>query len=310
MYDVVMFPVTVAGSVHAVVTVYACRAREPFGADELGLVQAVLDQSLPVFGHALELRHTQRVALALQRSLLTDPPTADGLQIVARYLPSSDADEVGGDWYDSFVLPDGTTTLIIGDVAGHDLAAADAMSKMRNMLRGLAVDRQEPPGDILRRLDVSTQLLGIEEATATCVYSRIEGPVGGPWQLHFSVAGHPPPLLVTADGEARYLDAVQDVMLGGLAPERERAGTVEPLPPGSTVLLYTDGLVERSDEDIDQGLERLRRHAARLAIERLDDFCRALVAGPSATSGDDIALIAARLPGAGGARPRGSATVG
>lgn len=309
VHDVVMFPVTVAGSVHAVFTVYACRGREPFSRDELGLVRAVLDQCLPVFSHALELRHTQRIALALQRSLLTDPPTVDGLEIVARYAPSSMADEVGGDWYDSFVLPDGATTLIIGDVAGHDLTAAVTMSKMRNMLRGLVVDRQEPPGDILRRLDVSTQILDTEEGTATCVYARIEGESGGPRQLHFSVAGHPPPLLVTADGEARFLDAAQDIMLGGLAPNKERASTTEPLPPGCIVLLYTDGLVERADEDIDQGLERLRRDAARLATEPLDEFCRALVEGPSATSNDDIAVIAARLPGPEGQEPEGSATV-
>ncbi len=309
VHDVVMFPVTIAGSVHAVVAVYACRPRQSFGRDELGLVRAVLDQSLPVFSNTLELRHTQRIALALQRSLLTDPPLVDGLEIVARYLPSSMADEVGGDWYDSFVLPDGATTLIIGDVAGHDLTAAVAMSKMRNMLRSLVVDRQEPPGDILRRLDVSTQILGTEEGTATCVYARIEGPAGGPWQLHFSVAGHPPPLLVTAEGEARYLDAAQDIMLGGLAPDQERASTIEPLPPRSTVLLYTDGLVERPDEDIDVGLERLRRQAARLAGEPLDDFCRTLVSGPAADSSDDIAVIAARMPGPGGQEPEGSATV-
>ncbi|WP_078888423.1 SpoIIE family protein phosphatase [Streptomyces sclerotialus] len=309
VHDVVMFPVTVAGSVHAVVAVYACHDREGFSRDELRLVRAVLDQSLPVFSTSLELRHTQRIALALQRSLLTDPPVVDGLEIVARYLPSSMADEVGGDWYDSFLLPDGATTLIIGDVAGHDLTAAVAMSKMRNMLRGLVVDRQEPPGDILRRLDVSTQILGTEEGTATCVYARIEGPEGGPWQLHFSVAGHPPPLLVTAEGEARFLDAAQDIMLGGLAPDQERASTKEPLPPRSTVLLYTDGLIERADEDIDEGLERLRRHAARLATEPLDDFCRALVAEPAASSNDDIAVIAARMPGPEGQEPEGSATV-
>ncbi|POX37804.1 serine/threonine protein phosphatase [Streptomyces sp. Ru73] len=310
VHDVVMFPVTVAGSVHAVVAVYACGERERFARDDLRLVRAVLDQSVPVFSTSLELRHTQRIALALQRSLLTDPPLVDGLEIVARYLPSSRADEVGGDWYDSFVLPDGATTLIIGDVAGHDLTAAVAMSKMRNMLRGLVVDRQEPPGDILRRLDVSTQILATEEGTATCVYARIEGAEGGPWQLHFSVAGHPPPLLVTAGGEARFLDAAQDIMLGGLAPDQERASAIEPLPPGSIVLLYTDGLVERPDEDIDEGLERLRRHAARLAGEPLDDFCRELVAGPAETSNDDIAVIAARMPGAAGQEPEGSATVG
>ncbi|WP_073946393.1 SpoIIE family protein phosphatase [Streptomyces kebangsaanensis] len=294
--EVALLPVPVLGEIQAVVALYAAD-REPFGPEEISLAEEVLDRTAPAFGRLLELRRTRRVALALQESLLSDPPEVPGVDIAARYAPSAAANEVGGDWYDSFVIPDGATALIIGDVSGHDLQASVTMSKMRNMLRGIAVDRREPPGDVLRRLDRATQLLGPEEGLTTCVYARIEEAAGGGRRLCYSVAGHPPPLLVTADGRARFLKNAQDVMLGGLKPDGlPRASAAEPLEPGSTVLLYTDGLVERPAEHLDQGLERLRRHAAELARAPLSTFCDTLLREASTVSGDDIALLAARLP--------------
>ncbi len=296
VHDLVMIPITVGEVVVSVLTAYASGDRPPLGPAELALIRDLIEQSKPSLGHILEYRRTQRIALDLQRSLLTEPPRLDDLEIVARYEPSPMADEVGGDWYDSFVLPDGAVTLIIGDVAGHDLPAAITMGKMRNMLRGLVVDRQEPPGDILRRLDLGTQILNPEETTTTCVLARVEHAPGGRRQLHYSVAGHPPPLLVGPEGTARYLDRAQDVLLGGLATDLVRSSSVEPLPPGSTVFLYTDGLIERPGQDIDSGLAWLRRKAAGLATVPLADFCRELVAGVVAESNDDIAVVAVRVP--------------
>ncbi|MEU7197677.1 SpoIIE family protein phosphatase [Streptomyces xinghaiensis] len=296
VHDIVMVPITVGDVVVSVLTAYACGDRPPLGSTELTLIRDLIDQSKPSLGHILEYRRTQRIALALQQSLLTEPPRLDDLEIIARYEPSAMADEVGGDWYDSFVLPDGAVTLIIGDVAGHDLAAAITMGKMRNMLRGLVVDRQEPPGDILRRLDLGTQILNPEETTTTCVLARVEHAPGGRRQLHYSVAGHPPPLLVGPEGTARFLDQGQDVLLGGLATDMVRNSAVEPLPPGSTVFLYTDGLIERPGQDIDDGLAWLRRKAAGLATVPLADFCRELVEGVAEQSNDDIAVVAVRVP--------------
>ncbi|GAA1005152.1 serine/threonine protein phosphatase [Streptomyces sp. F-3] len=294
--EVALLPVVVLGEIRAVVALYAAD-REPFSAEEISLVEEVLDRTAPAFGRLLELRRTRRVALALQESLLGAPPEVPGLDIVARYASSAAANEVGGDWYDSFVTPDGATALIIGDVSGHDLQASVTMSKMRNMLRGIIVDRRMPPGDVLRRLDRATSLLGPEEGTVTCVYARIEETAGGGRQLSYSVAGHPPPLLVTADGRARFLEDAQDLLLGGLKPHGLlRASATEPLEPGSTVLLYTDGLVEQPAEDLDQGLERLRRRAAGLARAPLSTFCDELLQEACTVSGDDIALLAARLP--------------
>jgi hypothetical protein len=162
------------------------------------------------------------------------------------------------------------------------------------MLRGLAIDRREPPGDTLRRLDIATELLD-GEGTATCILARLEGPDDGDWWLRYSVAGHPPPLLVTYEGEARYLeDAVNPIL--GVAYDMPRTSAVAVLPPRSTLLFYTDGLVEVPGEHLDMGLERLRRSGADLAREPLDTFCDKLLRMPMVCK-DDIAMIAVRLPG-------------
>ncbi|MFE6775763.1 SpoIIE family protein phosphatase [Streptomyces sp. NPDC057702] len=291
-----MLPVLVDGEVVAVVVAYACGDREPLSAADRDLMRELFERAHTPLSRALQLQRSQQVAKALQHSLLTPPPEVPDLAMAARYLASPAAAEVGGDWYDAFVLRDGATMLIIGDVAGHDLDAAVTMSRTRNMLRALAVDREEPPGDILRRLDVNTLVLSPQESTTTCVLARVEGPPGGPWRLHYSVAGHPPPLLVTWEGAACFLDDAQGILLGGLSPQEPRASSVRELPHGCTLLLYTDGLVERPDEDLDQGLERLRRHAVALAREPLDVFCDVLLAHPAQTGRDDIAMLALRLP--------------
>lgn len=235
---------------------------------------------------------TRSIAERLQRSLLPVLPEVEGLRLAARYAASSTTAQVGGDWYDSFVLPRGDTALAIGDVTGHDLDAAIAMSQLRNMLRGIAVDREEPPAEVLRRLDTANHSLQ-REATATCVYGLVKGPAHGPWELTFSSAGHPPPLLTTRDGRARYLDGGTGLLLG-MDPAMARDTARHTLPAHSTLVLYTDGLVERRDEPIDDALERLRRHAADLAHEPLDTFCDELLIALGADSTDDIAVLAVR----------------
>ncbi|OUC90289.1 SpoIIE family protein phosphatase [Streptosporangium minutum] len=294
--SLVLAPVVVDGTVVAVVAASVCGDRSPISAADVALMDQMLDNAHDAFSNAIEFRRTKRVALALQRSLLPEPPAVPGLRIAARYRPSAAAAEVGGDWYDCFRLRDGATMLTIGDVAGHDLPAAVTMSQIRNLLRGLAVDREEPVGGILRRLDLAMETL-YEEQTATCVLARMECSEDGGWQLNHSVAGHPPPLLVTGDGGGRFLDGFTDPLLG-LLPDLPRSSAVEPLPPDGTLLLYTDGLVERPGEDIDEGLARLCRQAAALAGEPLEMFCDALLSELAADGRDDIAMIAVRLPSA------------
>ncbi|MFF0537933.1 SpoIIE family protein phosphatase [Streptomyces coelicoflavus] len=293
--SVILLPVVVEGTVAALVTASVSGNRPPLGRPESELLRLVLKQAHAPLRSALEYQRTKQVALALQRSLLTDPPDLPDLELAVRYRPSNAAAEVGGDWYDSFSPTDGTLVLTVGDVTGHDLPAAVNMSQLRNMLRGLALDRRESTGDVLRRLDLSVQTLYLE-CTATCILGRVEREATGLFTFHYSVAGHPPPLLVGADGTARFLTEAQDPLLG-LVPDPHYVSAAETLPTGSTLLLYTDGLVERRDEDIDVSLERLRRHAIDAARLPLDDFCDALLATvPAADGDDDVAVVALRTP--------------
>ncbi|MEU3554757.1 SpoIIE family protein phosphatase [Streptomyces fragilis] len=235
---------------------------------------------------------TRGIAEQLQRSLLPVLPELPHLQVAARYVPSSVTAEVGGDWYDCFVLPRGDLAVTIGDVAGHDLAAAVAMSQLRSMLRGIAVDREEPPGEVVRRLDIANHTL-YREATATCVYGLVRGPEQGPWDFVHSAAGHLPPLLTTEDGETRYLEEGTGLMLG-TGFDMPRPATRVRLPPRATVLLYTDGLIERRGEGLEESLSRLRQHTADLAREPLDVFLDELLIRLGADGADDIALLALR----------------
>ena len=290
-HSMVLLPVVVDGSVAAVVTASACDDRPPITDDEVGLMGQMFEHAHDALSNAMRNQRTQRVAL----SLLAEPPDVPGLDIVARYRASPAAAEVGGDWYDSFVLRDGATVLVIGDVAGHDLAAAVGMGQLRNMLRGLAVDREEPPGDILRRLNVAMSTLAPDK-TGTCVLARVEDADSGGRRLNFAVAGHPPPVLVTADGDARLLDEAVNPLLG-LLVDQTYDSAVAAMPPRSTLLLYTDGLVEHPHENLDVGLGRLRAKASELAAEPLPAFCDGLLTGLPTTGTDDIALIAVRVPG-------------
>ncbi|WP_090934833.1 SpoIIE family protein phosphatase [Nonomuraea jiangxiensis] len=292
--SIALVPVIVDGAVAAVLDAVICGSREPIGPADVDLLGRMLDHAHAHLSNAMRFQRTQRVALALQNCLLPDPPDVPEMEITARYRPSATAVEIGGDWYDSFLLPDGATILTIGDVGGHDLAAAVTMSQLRNMLRGLAMDRREPPGDILRRLNVATEAL-YGDGTATCILARLEGPENGEWRLEYSVAGHPPPLLVTYEGEGRFLEGALNPLLG-YGNDQPRTSAVAMLPPRGTLLFYTDGLVERPGENLDDGLERLRRHAESLARAPIDDFSDQVLARMPIARKDDIAMIAVRLP--------------
>ncbi|SDD24987.1 PAS domain S-box-containing protein [Streptomyces prasinopilosus] len=254
------------------------------------------------------LYHEQRnVAETMQRQLLAPLPRVDHLRMAARYQPAQSTMEIGGDWYDAFLLSDGAMALVIGDVVGHDLEAASHMAEARNMLRALAWVHQEPPSVVMRCLDEAVTNTS-DAPMATVVFARVEGPEGGPWRLHWVNAGHPPPLLVTDEGDARFLTRHGPLigMNAALGLGLEWPDTCEDLPPECTLLLYTDGLVESRGRPIDLGMARLRHHASVLAGRTVDDFCDELLARLD-PGGDDVALLALRLcpdgTGAPGGRP-------
>ncbi|QIP82992.1 SpoIIE family protein phosphatase [Streptomyces sp. Tu 2975] len=288
----VVAPLRARREVFGALTLARVGGRRPFTAADLSLVDDLVRGLALGVDNARLYQETRSIAERLQRSLLPVLPDIEHLQLAARYAASSTTAQVGGDWYDSFVVPSGGTALVIGDVSGHNLDAAIAMSQLRSMLRGIAIDRQEPPETVLRRLDMANHSL-YREATATCIYGLVKGAAAGPWELTYSSAGHLPPLLTTADGDTRYLEEGAGLLLG-MDPDMPRAMGRHTLPAHSTVLFYTDGLIERRDESLDRAMVRLRQHTAALAHEPLDVFCDELLIGLGADSADDIALLAAR----------------
>ncbi|MFF6998992.1 SpoIIE family protein phosphatase [Streptomyces sp. NPDC008313] len=255
------------------------------------------------------LYHEQRnVAETMQRQLLAPLPQVDHLRMAARYLPAQRTMEVGGDWYDAFLLADGVMALVIGDVVGHDLQAAAHMAEVRNMLRALAWTHVEPPSMIMRRLDEAVTNTS-DAPMATLIFARIEGEEGGPWRLHWVNAGHPPPLLITPDGATRFLTRGHGPLIGMSATMHlglTWPDAYENLPAESTLLFYTDGLVESRDRPIDAGMAKLRHHASvlaqRLRARTVDDFCDQILQRLD-PRGDDTALLALRLPPAGAGTP-------
>jgi len=242
-----------------------------------------------------------QLAEALQRSLLTDPPALGETAVVVRYVPAAEAARVGGDWYDAFLQRDGSPVIVIGDVVGHDTAAAAAMGQLRGLLRGIAHHSGAGPAGVLRGLDEAMAHMHTE-TLATAAVARLEhigdeGGPAGPWRrLRWSNAGHPPPIVLTADGHVAVLGGrVGDLMLG-VDATAERAESTVDLLPGSTVLLYTDGLVERRGSTLDEGMARLTAAVRALTGRSLDELCDALLERMlEGTPQDDVALVAVRV---------------
>ncbi|MPQ98061.1 SpoIIE family protein phosphatase [Modestobacter sp. I12A-02628] len=237
-------------------------------------------------------RAGQRLSEMLQRSLLTDPPEPNDLRIAVRYQPATREAQVGGDWYDAF-LSSGGTTLVIGDVAGHDRTATAGMAQVRNVLRGVAQTVGEPPGAVLGALDRALQQLRVPTLT-TAVICQLDGPgPGGGRLLRWSNAGHPPPLVLHPDGTTELLWRRPDLLLG-VDPAAGRADHELVLEPGATLVLYTDGLVERRGESLDDAFERLRLAAAGLHDLPTEQVCDVLLGRLGSDAEDDVALLVLR----------------
>jgi len=279
------------GSAVAAFTEQSQRAAETF-ARQAALMLGYLQQL-----HSERAAHERehQVAATLQRSLLPTLPSIDGITCAARYLVSTDHAQVGGDWYDLFALPDGAIGLAIGDVMGHDLAAAAAMGQLRSVLRSYAYEGSSP-SVVLDRLDRLVQ--GFEMAeVATAIYGRLLLQ-GGTGTVLFANAGHLPPLVRRHDGTVSRLDRGASPLIGALAPGRARRSEAsEVLAPGSLLLLYTDGLVETREHDIDQGINRLSAALAALdpsaGPEVVCDALTAELVGPA--QDDDVALLAVHI---------------
>jgi PAS domain S-box-containing protein len=294
----VVLPLSAEGRTVGVLTLYQDAGREA-GADDLDTARLVADQAgLAVARVHLQSQQAQLVE-GLQRSLLTDPPEMTGMEVVVRYMPAAEAARVGGDWYDAFLQRDGWPVVVIGDVVGHDTAAAAAMGQLRGLLRGIAHHSGAGPAEVLRGLDEAIASMHTD-TLATAVVARLEpvGPTGrcGRRTLRWANAGHPPPIVLAPDGSVSVLgNATGDLMLG-VDPSAERAEPTAALAPGSTVLLHTDGLVERRHSTLDDGTARLVEQLRELAGLPLPELCDALLERLlRGTPEDDVALVAVRL---------------
>lgn len=252
-------------------------------------------------------REQRGLAEGLQRSLLTPPPESDHAQVTVRYMPAAQAAQVGGDWYDAFLQPSGAMVLVIGDVVGHDTHAAATMGQIRTIVRTLGAEDGHGPAEIMQRADAVMETLMVD-TMATVAVARLEQTdderARGITRVRWCNAGHPPPFVIDPDGNVRPLLGLKPELLLGVRPDTRRREQETVLDRDSVLILYTDGLVERRDQDLDTGLQRLQDTLEELAGHDLEQLCDELLARlvPDNTD-DDIAIVAVRLHPQDVARP-------
>jgi serine phosphatase RsbU (regulator of sigma subunit) len=298
-------PLHSRGQVAAVLTIARTSGSRPYSATDRDLVTALVDRAALVVENARVHARERTASETMQRALLPALlPQPDHLQLASRYQPAGLAQLVGGDWYDAFVDAAGATSLVIGDVAGHDVEAAATMGQLRTMLRMAGHDGARSSAGVLTAVDAACETLQ-QSVFATALVARIEGrtPGGdGDRVVRWSSAGHPPPLLLHADGTVEVLTLPVGLPLGVL-PDRTRPEHQLVLRPGATLLLYTDGLIEQGEDggtgrDLDHGLDRLVEELSAAAARGLgvEELCDRVVAVllPEAGAADDVALIAIR----------------
>ncbi|MEP7794650.1 SpoIIE family protein phosphatase [Sanguibacter sp. 25GB23B1] len=247
----------------------------------------------------LEIARARESSVALQQSLLTPPPEPDHLHVVVRYQPAALDLEIGGDWYDAFLTKDGATTLVIGDVAGHDYRAAASMGQLRGLIRAIAYDSALPPSQVLERSDQAIEGLNLGSASiATVVLARIEQTLPedtpGRRTVRWSNAGHPHPIIVRADGSVEVLARKNDLLLGVL-PTAERRDHTVTIDNGDTLVFYTDGLIERRGAAPEDSLAALRAALHDAHLVPVDDLATHLLEtlAPGHVD-DDVALVLIR----------------
>ena len=303
MHSVMVVPMRARGVTLGLVFFARHRRPEPFEQDDLLLAEEMTARAAVCIDNAGRYTRERTTAETLQRSLLPQIlPRQAAVEVAHRYLPAGARAGVGGDWFDVIPLSGERTALVVGDVAGSGLQASATMGRLRTAVRTLA-DIDLPPDELLTHLDdvvtrLSAETRTTEDADAagetgtTCLYA-VYDPVSRRCTL--ARAGHPPPVVISPDGTAEILDlpAGPPLGLGGLPFESVE---VE-LPEGSLLALYTDGLVESRDRDIDEGIDRLRTSLTQPAPS-LDALCDGVLAAlPRPRSEDDMALLLARTRG-------------
>jgi PAS domain S-box-containing protein len=264
---------------------------QSFDAPQRLALESMADRTASAIERARRSAHEHDVAVTLQHSLLPVVSDRPSVRIATRYEAGARGLDVGGDWYDVLELPDGRIALAVGDVVGRGLEAAATMGHLRSALGALAL-RGEGPGAVLQGLDGFARAAnGTHMATAAYVEMQPED-----GSLRYACAGHPPPVLMPADGPLRTLDGARSPLLEVMEVPRTRPVATERMSPGDTLVLYTDGLTERRNETPDVGLARLLRVLEDSRDRDPESICDALLqrVAPAGERHDDIAILCVR----------------
>jgi len=272
--------------------------RRDFPDETVDLLRLAADRASLAIARTRLYEHERRIAQELQRSLLPNVlPPVPGVTLAARYLPGGNGATVGGDWYDAIALPGGRVAVVIGDVVGRGIEAAATMGQMRSALRAILMQADDT-GAMAEQLNRFA--LGLGDCMLTTIVLAVFEPATG--ILRYTNAGHPPPLILGAGGieDAVYLENIPAPPMGVMDTPSYVQRTLQ-LEPGSTLLLYTDGLIEKSTEVLDVGLDRLRDAAAAVgAGGDLDALCEGVVSklvGAESAQLDDVTMIALHVLG-------------
>jgi len=277
-------PLLAEGKVIGVLHVGTLSPRE-FTGHDVDLLQLAADRAAMAV-QALNARVDRAAAAALQRSLVPLAlPAASGLEMAARYVPGTG--KVGGDWYDVFPLPSGEVCAVIGDVAGTGLEAAVIMGRIRSSLQSYALDTTDP-AQVLDRLD--RKLRHFEPETMATVLCAMISPSRG--HIRICSAGHLPPIIARPGQPAAEADITPNLLIGVPSQRRRQVSTLD-FPPGAVLCLYTDGLVERRDQPLDEGIARLRAAVTAQDPETACVSVMAAMAGYTPHT-DDVALLVLR----------------
>jgi CHASE3 domain sensor protein/anti-sigma regulatory factor (Ser/Thr protein kinase) len=297
---------TAAAGVEAILYVPVLQAGDVIAVISLGLpdgrpaavayAEATLDTLAPIVGEAIAraqlFEGEQQIAATLQNAMLGQERTDDErVSVAARYRAASQDLFVGGDWYDCIELANDRLALIVGDAVGHGVEATAAMGQLRSAAAGLA-EAVSDPAVLMRHLETFARRTPAATC-ATCLIVILD--LAAP-RVQYVSAGHPPALVIDPDGTTTFLDDVQGPPLAAGVIDRRRHSGERSIEFGTTVVLYTDGLVERRRESIDVGLERLRATAARDRAQPVEEMCDRLLRDLlTEETIDDVAIVAVRL---------------
>ena len=279
-------PIVAKGEAIGAMAVYFKQERVAPSAEDAEMIRAFAHQAGVALERARAYEVEHEAAMTLQRNLMPEGVArAATVDADGRYLPATKGVHVGGDWYDILDRSDGTVAFAVGDIAGHGLQAAAAMGQVRSAWRALALSTTEPSA-ILASLE---RFAGsVEGAFFSTILTMLLDPATN--ELRYATAGHPPALVIEPDGSTRFLEGGRSVPLG-LPFDLPRPQAHERLTPGSILVLYTDGLVERRDESLDHGLERLATTAAAANNGDLEELSDALLDLVADERHDDVALL-------------------